>query len=428
MGEGLYNNNTTKNSTTGSAASATAAAMDEMNGNESPNKRARTGSLSDHGTTIPGTQILINLIEMDTSNGLVNSDAVVDPIQNHITADQPVDAPITESSSESADDSLPMPSTPPSKQDQLNLLERSILAPIEISSTVYLFPKKWYDAFQSWATGTAQDPGRVDPAGVLLDLDGVLREDATEGQDWIATNDEGWSMIKRWSPLPKENRVDGCSHGADSEVSRLVIPTSPTSNSPTIELRPPELLLIKIIPPKPLSSRSFEFSPIPVSQATSIVVSKSDTLFLLDSKIRIHLGLSPAGSIRCYKFPCGRGDHILSEWTTRKALEEIPDCDDVLEFDSGSKTVGEIGIVAPYVGIAVEWKGLGNSWPMEVQITPDKSYQQLSEVLVSGRTLGGIPNSSFTALNTTRGRSLDKSLVEPDTSSSSPLPRGIARG
>lgn len=126
---------------------------------------------------------------MDTTNELVNGDATH---PNSIIADQPI---VGESSSDSTDDS---PSTPPSKVDQLNILQNSILACLEISSTVYLFPTKWYDAFNSWARETGQDPGRVDPAGVLLDLDGVLREDAIEGRDWRVTNQEGWSLIQRW--------------------------------------------------------------------------------------------------------------------------------------------------------------------------------------------------------------------------------------
>jgi hypothetical protein len=133
---------------------------------------------------------------MDTTNGLVNGDMNGDApdtsIPNSIDADQPV---VGESSSDSTDDS---PSTPPSKQDELNILEQSILAGLEISSTVYLFPTKWYDAFTSWARGAGHDPGRVDPAGVLLDLDGVLKEDVIEQRDWLVTNQEGWSMIKRW--------------------------------------------------------------------------------------------------------------------------------------------------------------------------------------------------------------------------------------
>lgn len=133
---------------------------------------------------------------MDTTselvNGDMNGDATDSSIPNSISTDQPI---VGESSSDSTDDS---PSTPPSKQDQLNVLKQSILARLEISSSVYLFPTKWYDAFNAWARGTGQDPGRVDPAGVLLDLDGVLKQDAIEGRDWHAANLEGWSLIKRW--------------------------------------------------------------------------------------------------------------------------------------------------------------------------------------------------------------------------------------
>jgi hypothetical protein len=144
-------------------------------------------------------------------------------------------------------------------------------------------------------------------------------------------------------------------------------------------------------------------------------VSKSDTLFTLDAKIRSHLGFLFAGSIRCYKFPCKRGDSVHSEWSTRKAFQEIPDRDDILEFDLKSKTVGEVGIVEPYIGIAVEWKGLGNSWPMDEEtLSEQSSTHDPSDVPVGGRTLGGIPGSSFTALNTSRGRTIEKSLFESD--------------
>ena len=50
MGEGFYNNTN----------STISAAMDESNGNESPKKRARTGSLSDHGTRTTKAHILMN--------------------------------------------------------------------------------------------------------------------------------------------------------------------------------------------------------------------------------------------------------------------------------------------------------------------------------------------------------------------------------
>lgn len=94
-----------------------------------------------------------------------------------------------------------------------------------------------------------------------------------------------------------------------------------------------------------------------------------------------------------------------------------------MEFDLKSKTVGEVGIVEPYVGLAVEWKGLGNSWPMdERKLLEQSSTHENSDGPVGGRTLGGIPGSSFTALNTSRGRTMDKSLFESDDDSS-PLGR-----
>jgi hypothetical protein len=91
-----------------------------------------------------------------------------------------------------------VPSTPPTKEEQLNILKLSFTARLEVSSTVYLVPTKWYEAFNAWAQGTAQEPGPTDPFATLCDPYGVLQEDAVEGKDWQATNEEGWSLIKRW--------------------------------------------------------------------------------------------------------------------------------------------------------------------------------------------------------------------------------------
>jgi hypothetical protein len=98
-----------------------------------------------------------------------------------------------------------IPSTPPSKHEQLCSLKNSMLVPLRFPSKVYLVPKKWYDTFDLWARGPGQEPGRVDPAKVLLDADGVLREDVIEERDWLITNEEGWFMIKLWYSFAKRD-------------------------------------------------------------------------------------------------------------------------------------------------------------------------------------------------------------------------------
>jgi len=139
------------------------------------------------------------------SNGMVNGDSS-NQIANHADGNQidntdssSMNATTSNSDSSESTVDVVIPSTPPSKEYQLNTLKNSILARLELSSKVYLFPTKWYDAFNSWASGTSgNEPGRVDPAGTLLDLDGVLKEDAIEQQDWLVTNEQGWSLIERW--------------------------------------------------------------------------------------------------------------------------------------------------------------------------------------------------------------------------------------
>jgi hypothetical protein len=109
-----------------------------------------------------------------------------------------IDSSNATSSSGSTDDIVVL-ATPPERQEQFNILRNSIIARLELASTLYLVPTKWYDAFNSWARGTtSQEPGRVNPVATLCDADGVLLDDAVEGRDWQAANEEGWSMIKRW--------------------------------------------------------------------------------------------------------------------------------------------------------------------------------------------------------------------------------------
>jgi hypothetical protein len=202
------------------------------------------------------------------------------------------------------------------------------------------------------------------------------------------------------------------SHGVDSEVARHVIPFSSTSFQPTIELRPPQLLLTKIISKKPQTTLLFDFStPKPPPPATSIVISKSDTLNTLSTKIRRHLSMLQIGQIRCYKFTVKRTDVIPSEISVLKASKM--ELQEPLEFTLLSKTVGEIGIVEPFIGIAVEWKSFTSSFPMDEEIISASSSSSSSSSsefsnrpateMVSGYTLGAMPNSQFTALNS-RGR------------------------
>jgi hypothetical protein len=92
-----------------------------------------------------------------------------------------------------------IPSTPPSKEEQLNILKMSFVARLDAGASVYLVPVKWFLAFAAWARGeTGQEPGSVDPVPQLCDANGELSENALENRDWHATTEEGWNLIKRW--------------------------------------------------------------------------------------------------------------------------------------------------------------------------------------------------------------------------------------
>ena len=160
-----------------------------------------------------------------------------------------------------------------------------------------------------------------------------------------------------------------------------------------------------------MSTQIFDFSAKSGPQATSIVVSKADTLDRLESKIRSTLGLSLEGQIRCYKYPVKRSDFISWEIDTKFVSRMVLDRDDLIDFTLRSRTVGEVGIVEPYVAIAVEWKALGGSWPMDDESSSSSEESSIQGASTStdmvpmnsgGRTLGASPNS-FTALNY-RGR------------------------
>ena len=222
-----------------------------------------------------------------------------------------------------------------------------------------------------------------------------------------------------------------CSHGADSEVARQVIRMSSISIQPIIELRPPQLLLTKIIPKKPQTTLLFDFSPSP--PATSIVISKSTTVNTLITKIKDHLSILSTGQLRCYKFPIKRTDNIRSEITALKASKM--ELQDPLELNLLlSKTVGEIGIVEPFIGIAVESKSGINTFPMDeetISTSSSTSSSSSSEFpsrpvteMVSGYTLGATPNSQFTSLNSRgRAKALFDLTDDDDNDSTSPLGR-----
>jgi hypothetical protein len=173
-----------------------------------------------------------------------------------------------------------------------------------------------------------------------------------------------------------------------------------------------------------MSTKVFDFAAGPIfniPKATSIQVSKSDTIDTLDSMIRSALSLSSSGEIRCYKFPIKRSDNLLSQMTPPQITKLLPDRDDHLDFQNKFKSVGEVGIVESYVALAVEWKAEEGTWPMDEDTSSSgqSSVQGTSSSDLSysngggGRTLGAAPNP-FTALNRPRRHSNDKSVLDSE--------------
>jgi hypothetical protein len=80
---------------------------------------------------------------------------------------------------------------------QLNTLKMSFIAKLETGSTVFLVPVKWFLVFTAWARRQGGEPGALDPASILCDAHGVVKEDSIEGTDYHLANEEGWNMIKQ---------------------------------------------------------------------------------------------------------------------------------------------------------------------------------------------------------------------------------------
>jgi hypothetical protein len=116
----------------------------------------------------------------------------------------------------------------------------------------------------------------------------------------------------------------------------------------------------------------------------------------LETSLREHLSLKPTGLIRCYKIKLTRKDTPPERFKVNEVLRFIPNKDDTLDFTTKTKTVGEIGIVEPYLGIAVEWKELGDTWPMDIKhsVSETASKEDSSaeaEILEKGHKLGASP-------------------------------------
>lgn len=212
------------------------------------------------------------------------------------------------------------------------------------------------------------------------------------------------------------------SHGVLSECGRKVIPESPLSTRGVVELRPPRIVLTQIAPPPSQSATMFNFST-PVKRTAPIIrISKADPVADLERQIRVFLNLPSDCLIRCYKFAATKNDFLTIEMPTSSIIRLIPDREDTLDIPEkpsladDSKTVGEIGIVEPYIGIAVEYKSEEDgSWPLDTEPTSSSgpASSSTSEMPpAGGRTLGSTPG-----VLTLRSRSQDRPSFDDDEDS-----------
>lgn len=151
--------------------------------------------------------------------------------------------------------------------------------------------------------------------------------------------------------------------------------------------------------------------------ATSITVSKADTVGSLEFKLRHTLSLS-LGEIRCYKVPLKRKDSPPSKFKVHEVNRLIPDRTDTLDFSDPNRMVGEIGIVEPCLGIAVEWKGFGGTWPMDEPVSSSGSSSKDEgsvdvDISGAGHRLGSSP-MAMPPFNRRRRSSSEKNVLGSD--------------
>jgi len=185
-------------------------------------------------------------------------------------------------------------------------------------------------------------------------------------------------------------------------------PSSP-SHGGVVELRPPHLLLSKISASKPQSVHLFSFGTQP-APARGINVSKSDSMAHLMHLIRSTLDIPvTATDFRAYKIPLSRRDKFNAEITVQQLLEKTTK-EQVLELplkDEETRTVGELGIVEPFIGFAVEYRVSSDTpFPTDIPITSSSPVTTPTRPTFAsqGRTLGAAP-STFTSLNRPRSSS-----------------------
>lgn len=153
-------------------------------------------------------------------------------------------------------------------------------------------------------------------------------------------------------------------------------------------------------------------------KAITIQVSKADTIDHLVPLIRTTLQFPEDGQLRYYKFPIKKTDPISIEMTPSNIGKFIPNREDALDIPeqssstNDSRTLGEIGIVEDFLGIAVEQKSEDGSWPMDSLASttpPTSNTSSFPMTNGGGRTLGSPPGTLVL-----RRRSYDRTSIDDD--------------
>jgi len=190
------------------------------------------------------------------------------------------------------------------------------------------------------------------------------------------------------------------SHGAQSSLPRKTIPESPISQTPQIELRPPKIHLTKITRPTIQSQQTFSFyTPYPQPSPT-LSLSKSAPVSDLDNKVRDMYDL-PGVEIRYFRFDLVGGRDVTRDTSPAK-VRRLIDVDAPLDTSLLTRTLGEIGLVEPRLGIAFEHRHPNQKFPLDTSPTTSPTQQSPPS---QGHTLGAAPNVLGFE---TRGRPLSK--------------------
>jgi hypothetical protein len=173
--------------------------------------------------------------------------------------------------------------------------------------------------------------------------------------------------------------------------------------------------LTKIILPASQSANSFNFSAPAKPKATIIEVSKADTIDHLVHLIRTTLQLPSDASLRYHKLPIKTTDSIYAEMTPSDFTQLIPGRGyrlDIPEQPSpmtDATTLGQIGILESYLGIAVETKSENESWPLDSLSALPAITTSPTSMTNGGRTLGSPPGTLLL-----RSKSQDRPSFDDD--------------